>query len=97
MQSLEDALDPNRSIDLYASWNNETPALGKTVTFVAVLKGYDNLEYTLNWQQSKDNVTWSDIPDASEERYDVVVTADNYADFWRVQALITGIKDTAQQ
>ena len=91
VQTLEDALDPNRSIDLYATWNNQTPTLGGTVTFIAALKGYDNLIYTVNWQTSPDNENWVDIPDVIGLRYDVTTSLDNYADYWRVQVVITGV------
>ena len=89
--TLEDVLDPNRSIDIYASWNNETPAFGGTVTFVAVLSGYDNLTYDLQWQQSEDNSAWADIDGANELRYTVQVTKANYKDFWRVEVIVTGV------
>ncbi len=89
--TLEDVLDPNRSIDIYASWNNETPAFGGTVTFVAVLSGYDNLTYDLQWQQSEDNSAWVDIDGANELRYTVQVTKANYKDFWRVEVIVTGV------
>ena len=91
--TLEDALDPNRTIDIYYSWNNETPAIGGEVVFIAVLHGYDNLEYNIQWQQSKNNEDWTDIPDSFETRHTEIVTRDNYKDFWRVQVIITGVNE----
>ena len=91
--TLEDALDPNRTIDIYYSWNNEKPAIGGEVVFIAVLNGYDNLEYTIQWQQSKNNEDWTDIPDSFETRHTEIVTRDNYKDFWRVQVIITGVNE----
>ena len=92
--TLEDALDPNRSIDIYISWNGETPALGVTATFIAVLHGYDNLIYTVQWQQSDDAAEWYYVgqPQTNEEgsfRLDVEITWDNYDDYWRVEVVIT--------
>ena len=91
--TIVDALDPNRTIDIYYSWNNETPAIGSDVTFIAVLHGYDNLEYTVQWQQSKNGSEWMDVPGSTEARYTETITRDNYKDFWRVQVSITGIEE----
>ena len=89
--TLIDALNPDRTIDIYYSWNNETPAIGGEVTFIAVLIGYDNLEYTIQWQQSKNNADWLDVPGSNETRHSEIVTRDNYKDFWRVQVTITDV------
>jgi SH3-like domain-containing protein len=91
VMTLEDLLNPDRTIDVYASWNNEIPALGGTVTFVGILNGYENLEYTVQWQQSSDNETWHSISGANDLRYSVVITEDNLFDYWRVQVTVTGI------
>ena len=90
VNTLEDALNPDRTIDIYYSWNNEKPELGGTVTFIAVLYGYDNLEYTIQWQESADNENWYNIADANDIRYEETITRENYRDFWRVQVTITG-------
>ncbi len=91
VRTLEDALNPDRTIDIYYSWNNQTPALGGDVTFIAVLNGYDNLEYAIQWQQSKDTVNWNDVAGATGARYTEIITRDNYRDYWRVQVTITGV------
>lgn len=93
VNTIEDALNPDRTIDIYYSWNNQEPALGGEVTFVAVLYGYDNVEYTLQWQQSKNNVDWTSITGADQMRYSEIMTRDNYLDFWRIQVLITGVSE----
>ncbi|MBQ8995946.1 MAG: AMP-binding protein, partial [Oscillospiraceae bacterium] len=51
VQTLRDQLDPNRSIDIYVTFENDHAILGNTASFVAVLNGYDSLIYTLQWQQ----------------------------------------------
>ena len=89
INTLEDALNPDRTIDIYYSWNNEVPALGGEVTFIAVLYGYDNLEYTVQWQESADNANWTAVPEANELRLSEVITKENYKDFWRIQVIIT--------
>ncbi len=90
--TIEDALNPDRSIDIYYSWNSGKPELGGKVTFIAVLYGYDNVEYTVQWQESGDNENWFDVADATDCRYEETITRDNYKDFWRVQVIITGVK-----
>lgn len=92
INTLEDALNPERTIDIYYSWKNEKPAIGGEVEFIAVLYGYDNLEYTVQWQQSKDNANWNDIAEANETEHLETITRDNYRDFWRVQVIITGVE-----
>ena len=93
INKLEDALNPDRTIDIYYSWNNEKPTLGGEVTFIAVLYGYDNLEYTIQWQQSKDSEEWIDVEGANEPSYIDTITKDNYKDYWRIQVTITGVED----
>ena len=89
--TLKDVLNPNRSIDIYASWLNQEPALGGTLQFVAILHGYDGLVYSVQWQQSPNDITWTDVPEANGLRYSVVITEKNYLDYWRVRVTITGI------
>ena len=93
IDTLEDALDPNRTIDLYYAWNDGEPVLGGDVTFIAVLYGYDNLEYTLQWQESADNENWYNVADATDLRYVETITRENYRDFWRVQVIISGVRE----
>ncbi len=90
--TIEDALNPDRTIDIYYSWNDGEPKLGGQVTFIAVLYGYDNVEYTVQWQESGDNENWFDVADATDCRYVETITRDNYRDFWRVQVIITGVR-----
>ena len=92
-ETLEDVLDPNRSIRIYYSWNDMEPALGGEVTFIAVLIGYDNLEYTIQWQQSSNYVDWTDVTGSTEARHTEVITRDNYKDYWRVQVRITDVEE----
>ena len=88
IETLQDSLNPDRTIDIYYSWNNMQPAIGVDVTFIAVLHGYENLEYTIQWQQSSNNADWSDIAGSRELRHTETITRENYKDFWRVQVKI---------
>ncbi len=98
MVTLNDAGNADRAIDIYAAWQEEEPVMGGHVLFVAVLWGYDNLTFTVTWQQSPDDNTWSDIEIEYPEdvtlkdmlRYLVEITPENYDNYWRVKITITG-------
>ena len=83
LTSVYDLLDPNRRIDIYVTWNGEK-AFGTSITMTAVLFGYDQVAYRLQWQTSPDDATWQDIDMATDKQYSVVMTQDNYLDYWRV-------------
>ena len=92
--TLEDALDPDRTIDIYISWNGEKADIGLSATFIAVLNGYDNLIYTVRWQQSADCADWRYVGEqttneAESFRLNVEITRENYTDYWRVEVSIT--------
>lgn len=89
--TLEDQLDPNRSIDIYADWGEEELSFGMESTLIAVLHGYDNAVYTVRWQTSVDGGLWTDIDGATETRYSMTVTEDNYYDYWRVVVTVTDV------
>ena len=91
LQTLADLLDPNRSIDIYIDWGGGQLCFGDTVMLAAVLHGYENAVYTMQWQQSPDDATWTDIPGETQDRMYVTVTQDNYANYWRVMLEITDV------
>ena len=94
--TLKDKLNPDRYIDVYATAENGL-YFGREATMVAVLYGYDNAIYTLQWQNSKDGENWTDIPGATESRWTVVVTEENYLDYWQIQVTITGVQEDAPE
>ena len=89
--TLQDQLNPERSIDVYAAWEGETLYLDSEATLIAVLHGYENAVYTLQWQYSPDNAAWYDLEGAEEARCTLTVTEENYQYYWRIQATITGV------
>ena len=91
--TLEDQLNPDRYMDVYISWKDGRKEIGNEAILVAVLYGYDNLVYTLQWQNSKDDANWTDVPGATDARLCVVATEENACDFWRVQVIITDVLD----
>ena len=89
--TLDDLLDPNRIIEVYLAMNHDQLFFGEEATLVAVLHGYDNAVYTLQWQYSPDKATWYDLEGAEEARCTLTVTEENYQYYWRIQATITGV------
>ena len=89
--TLADQLDPNRSIDIYLAFDGTDLYLGDEVTLMAVLHGYDNAVYTLQWQSSPDDTNWSDISDANNSSYSFSLTMDNYKNYWRVAVVVDDV------
>lgn len=89
--SAEDELDPNRRIEVYVSWEGEYLELGDRVTLNAVLYGYENTEYTLQWQSSPDGAAWSNVPGANQKGLSFTLTAENMNNFWRILVHVTGV------
>ena len=56
--------------------------------------GYDDVEYTIQWQTSFDNENWFNIDGATEETLDMEVTTENYENFWRV--MVDTIEETQE-
>lgn len=82
----DEAEDPERelSADISVTWDDENPTYGSTAHFSAYLIGYDGLDYTVQWQLSKDNVNWENIEGATEETMDIVYTQENGSYYWRI-------------
>ncbi len=89
IQELKDKLNPNRRIDVYASWEGEELYYGDEMTLTAVLFGYENAVYTLQWQVSADAENWTDVEGETESVTKIIVTEDNYLNYWRIMVKIT--------
>ena len=89
-ESIEEALDPNRNVEIQLNWGDEEAAVGSTAHFTAVLHGYENVKYTLQWQHSTDSENWENVENAIDATYSVVATKENCHDTWRVKVVITG-------
>ena len=66
------------------SWDDGRAVLGAVAHFKAELVGYEGLNYTIQWQQSSDNVNWEDIAGANEEQMDIIATEETNNLFYRV-------------
>lgn len=96
MIDLEDLLDPNRTISVYFNYGDKDYCMvGDTVHFVAVLKGYDNAIYDIQWQYSEDSENWSNCtgPGNTDKEMDIIVDEINGYYWWRVEVNVTDIVD----
>lgn len=86
--TLEDALNPDRSIDVYAVYDGDFFRAGMRVTLVAVFNGYDNLTYTFCWQRS-DGGAWYSVGGQNDPYYSFTMDESAYNADWRVLVEIT--------
>ncbi len=91
MAVIEDALNAERSVSVYAAYDGDTLSFGDTVTLIAVLHGYENTTVAIQWQSSADNAGWSDIAGANASTYTFTITESNYRSFWRVAVTVNGV------
>ena len=54
------------------------------MTLTAVLHGYENVTYHLQWQVSTDGTAWTDMAGETGTTTTVLVTEENYLNYWRV-------------
>jgi len=47
-------------------------------------RGYEGLDYSLQWQYSTDGENWTDVEGETGEKMDVVVTEENDLYYWRI-------------
>ena len=85
-------LPENRSVTVVLECEDEKPGFGSVIHFRAVLEGYDELDYTVQWVCSTDDVNWTEIEGATGETMDMVVTEENYGYFWRAVVTVNGFK-----
>lgn len=91
MAIVEDELNAERSVSMYAVYDGDTLTFGDKVTLIAVLNGYDNTAYDLQWQSSADDKTWVDVAGETAASYAFTISEANYMNYWRVAVTITGV------
>ena len=92
LTTVEDALNADRSVSIYVSYEGDTVAYGDEIELYAVLNGYEGTSYSLQWQVSSDNANWANISGANSDEYDVTVSEDNAANYYRVAVTIDGVE-----
>ena len=80
----EEGSESGRSIDVEMTWDVPYPIVGDTAHFTATLTGYEDVEYTTQWQYSPDKETWYDIPGETGTTMDMVITKENNVVYWRI-------------
>ena len=88
-RTSEPKVDPS---DLYVgfsiTWDDEVPSFGSVAHLDAVLDGFEDLDFSLQWQYSEDNLAWTDVEGETQRRMDMVITEENYLYYWRVMVYI---------
>ena len=77
-----------RSVSIYASYSGNTVSYGDTIKLYAVLKGYENVNYEMQWQVSSDNSSWQNISGANGSSYSLTVTEDNADNYYRIAVTV---------
>ena len=91
MAIVEDELNAERSVSMYAVYDGDSLTFGDKVTLIAVLNGYDNTAYDLQWQSSADDKNWVDVAGETAASYAFTISEANYMNYWRVAVTITGV------
>lgn len=82
---------PERSVSVCAIYE-EPLHFGDTIILHAVLEGYENTVYTIQWQVSKDNANWQNIEGAASLSYSFIITENNYQNYYRIAVTLIGIE-----
>lgn len=90
----ESEIAPQRDIIIDIIHDSPHPVIGDTAHFRTTLYGYENLHYSIQWQYSTDNETWTDIPGANDLDMDVVVTPENNLYYWRIMIYVEEDQET---
>lgn len=56
---------------------------GMTLVLTAHLKGFDDVDYEIQWQQSENGTNWDDIDGENGMEYTVILTEENDGYLWR--------------
>ena len=92
----ERELPENRSVEVEMTCDEPKPGFGSVIHFSAVLEGYEDLDYTLQWITSEDNENWTEVEGAVGETMDVVMTRENYRNYWAVTVRIKGFLESGE-
>ena len=74
--------------EIIFTWDDDVHTFGAAAHMVADLTPYEEMEYRLQWQICYDGENWVDIEGETNERYDMVVTKENFGYKWRVKIVI---------
>lgn len=76
-----------RRVTITSNVNHEEPVLaGTEITLTAHPEGFEDVEYTLQWQRSLDRETWEDVPGANDTTFTFILDEETSQYRWRVVA-----------
>ena len=91
LAEILDELNEERSINIYIGFEGDELHFGDEATLYAVLKGYEDCVFTVQWQISDDDVDYADLEGENNLTYSTIVTEENYTKYWRIVATITAV------
>ena len=72
------------TLSVAISAESDVVELGGDMVLTAILTGFEDLNYTLQWQFSTDNANWANVDGATGSTLRVQMTEENRDYFWRV-------------
>ncbi|MFR5794265.1 MAG: Cna B-type domain-containing protein [Christensenellales bacterium] len=72
------------TLSVAISAESDVVELGGDMVLTAILTGFEDLNYTLQWQFSADNANWADVDGATDFTLRVQMNEENRDYFWRV-------------
>ena len=72
------------TLSVAISAESDVVELGRDMVLTAILTGFEDLNYTLQWQFSADNANWADVDGATGSTLRVQMNEENRDYFWRV-------------
>lgn len=72
------------TLSVSISAESDVVELGGDMVLTAVLTGFEDLNYTLQWQFSADNANWADVDGATGSTLRMQMNEENRDYFWRV-------------
>ena len=82
-ENIRSALDFS-TLSVAISAESDVVELGGDMVLTAILTGFEDLNYTLQWQFSTDNVNWANVDGATDFTLRVQMNEENRDYSWRV-------------